>query len=75
MQYSYWDDRSGSPKYFWSGNSTDEHICQCGIDNTCADSKKMCNCDSLAHSLSDEGKYENNFFIPDFLKNDFKSIE
>lgn len=64
IQYSYWDDRTGSPRYFWAGNATDDHICQCGIDNNCADSRKVCNCDSLAHQVSDEGFITDKNLLP-----------
>ena len=43
VQYAWWVDRRGLPRYFWSGNQSDSmaavdhnrrsnHTCQCGLD-------------------------------------------
>ncbi len=59
IAYSWWNDRSGSARYFWSGvENIDEgtHTCQCGIDGNCVDPSVKCNCDSLSPSqLFDSG--------------------
>ena len=36
---SWWNDRNGTVRYFWSGsNSSIQHpVCQCGIDGNCFD--------------------------------------
>lgn len=64
VQYAWWVDRRGSPRYFWSGNQSNamavdrrsNHTCQCGIDynenkqssSSCVDLNHKCQCDSLA---------------------------
>ena len=50
MQESWWNDRNGAPRYFWTGKNTNnnQHTCQCGIDKNCVDSAFKCNCDSVA---------------------------
>ncbi len=35
IQYSYWKDVNGSPQYFWAGDKSAQHTCQCGIDGNC----------------------------------------
>ena len=57
IAYSWWNDRNGNAKYFWSGGSTNVHTCQCGIDNNCIDANLECNCDATAPlQLVDSGK-------------------
>ena len=57
IAYSWWNDRNGNAKYFWSGGSTNVHTCQCGIDNNCIDTNLECNCDAAAPlQLVDSGK-------------------
>ncbi len=58
VAYSWWNDKNGVPRYFWSGNTTDSHICQCGIDQNCIESFMPCNCDSsLPMALADNGEF------------------
>ena len=47
VHYAFWNDRNGTPRYFWAGNQTDQAICQCGLEKTCINPRKKCNCDSL----------------------------
>ena len=58
IMFSWWNDRDGNPQYFWSGgNSSAQHICQCGMENNCVKDSAVCNCDSsLPKSLTDKGK-------------------
>lgn len=47
VRYSWWEDKNGQPRYFWSGNDTKlQHTCQCGIDKTCLHPNVNCNCDA-----------------------------
>ena len=58
VAYSWWNDRNGIPRYFWSGSNNDsEHTCKCGIANNCREPYVKCNCDSgLPAEMFDSGK-------------------
>ena len=59
VQHAFWIDRNGRKRHFWAGNETDQVMCQCGLDQSCIDRRKKCNCDSLALDSStrfDQGK-------------------
>ena len=59
VPYAHWNDRNGTPRYFWAGNQqqTDENaLCQCGIDKSCVNPRKKCNCDSLV--LDSKGRFD-----------------
>ena len=45
VNYSWWNDRNGEPKYFWSENNSRVHICKCGIKENCHESDKDVLCD------------------------------
>ncbi|XP_046645806.1 uncharacterized protein LOC124336158 isoform X2 [Daphnia pulicaria] len=68
IAYSWWNDRSGSARYFWSGvENIDEgtHTCQCGIDGNCVDPNVKCNCDSLSPAqLFDSGVIRDKKLLP-----------
>ena len=58
VAFSWWNDRNGVARYFWSGSnsSIQQPICQCGIEQNCVDDFLPCNCDSvLPAQLSDIG--------------------
>ena len=61
VAFSWWNDRNGVARYFWSGSSNSsirQPICQCGIEQNCVDDFLPCNCDSVLPSqLSDIGTY------------------
>ncbi|EFX61590.1 hypothetical protein DAPPUDRAFT_18957, partial [Daphnia pulex] len=60
-----WNDKGGIAKYFWSGNNTDTHTCQCGIDENCVETSFKCNCDSAAPiQLSDDGVITDKTILP-----------
>ena len=48
VPHAFWIDRNGTKRHFWVGNETDQVMCQCGLDQSCIDRGKKCNCDSLA---------------------------
>lgn len=49
VKYSWWEDKNGQPRYFWSGNDTNlPHTCQCGIEKNCIYDDVKCNCDADA---------------------------
>ncbi len=57
VAYSWWNDKNGVPRYFWSGITSNDHICQCGIEKNCIESFMPCNCDSgLQIPLTDNGE-------------------
>lgn len=59
IAYGWWNDKDGNAKYFWSGDNTNIHTCQCGIDQNCVESTDKCNCDSAAPlQLFDSGKFK-----------------
>lgn len=58
VSHAFWIDRNGINRHFWTGNETDEIMCQCGMNRSCIDPRKKCNCNSLALDRStrfDEG--------------------
>ena len=58
VAFSWWNDRNGTERYFWSGsNSSTKHpVCQGGIEDNCFDDFLPCNCDSILHTqLFDSG--------------------
>ena len=66
ITYSWWNDKNGNQQFFWSGSNTSVHICQCGIEGDCFDSRNgiTCNCDSVLKTKPiDDGKRENLNFI------------
>jgi hypothetical protein len=70
VHYGWWDDTNGEPRYFWAGNKTDAHTCQCGIERNCHEGEFLCNCDSINSNvkLSDIGTvdlYTLGWFNPD----------
>ena len=49
----------GDPQYFFTGDHIGEHICTCGLDNSCFSpdgTERNCNCDSKSPEwFNDEG--------------------
>ena len=61
VQESWWNDRNGIARYFWTGLNTNisnsHHTCQCGIDRNCINPNAKCNCDAMAFvRVNDNGK-------------------
>ena len=44
-QFAWWVSRQGSKMNYWGGADVDSGKCACGINNTCTDAMKKCNCD------------------------------
>ncbi|EFX63162.1 hypothetical protein DAPPUDRAFT_17597, partial [Daphnia pulex] len=65
ISYSWWNDRNGNSKFFWTGGNTDVHTCQCGLDGNCVDPSVQCNCDSMAPvPLVDDGAITDKNVLP-----------
>ncbi|XP_074643886.1 contactin-associated protein like 5-3-like [Tubulanus polymorphus] len=43
---TYWENRYGTKRDYWGGAEHDSGMCACGMNSTCFDKKKKCNCDS-----------------------------
>ncbi|XP_048576570.1 contactin-associated protein-like 2 isoform X2 [Nematostella vectensis] len=43
--HAQWLSRTGVLQNYWGGAPADRQICACGVDGTCADPTKYCNCD------------------------------
>ena len=78
--YSWWNDKNGNARYFWSGNNSSAHTCQCGIDGACHDLTVKCNCDGFSPTqMTDNGimqKRSINFILiyQKFIKNNLYTI-
>ncbi|XP_033114751.1 neurexin-4-like isoform X2 [Anneissia japonica] len=44
-QYGWWVSSTGEKMDYWGGAGPGTRKCACGIEGTCADSNKWCNCD------------------------------
>jgi len=43
--YAWWVSRDSAKMTYWGGASPGSGKCACGMNNTCADSERACNCD------------------------------
>ncbi|XP_046458291.1 uncharacterized protein LOC124205042 [Daphnia pulex] len=65
VPYAWWNDRNGNPHYYWSGNMSEGHGCQCSIDQNCVDANAKCNCDSISPmQLTDAGTISDKKLLP-----------
>ena len=44
--YGYWTSRTGEIMNFWAGAEENSYKCACGMNNSCFEKEKWCNCDS-----------------------------
>ena len=74
VAFSWWNDRNGTARYFWSGStgsnsSIQNPVCQCGMDGNCIEDFLPCNCDSVLQTqLSDSGNIQIKFFYFKMIK-------
>ena len=63
--YGFWTSRQGQVMDFWAGAEPGSFMCKCGIEKSCYDAEKWCNCDS-AHDdwLMDGGEITQQDFLP-----------
>ena len=50
----FWADKNGDFQYFFHGDQTNEHTCQCGVEDNCVDSvieDLKCNCDTRVSTI------------------------
>ena len=53
---SNWVTADGVYKYYWGGAPPNSESCACGVNKTCTDKSKKCNCDAGANTWTkDEG--------------------
>ena len=51
---AWWVSRQGLKMNYWGDADVDSGKCACGMNNTCADESKRCNCDSGDHGAWSE---------------------
>ena len=61
--YAWWVSRDSTKMTYWGGASPGSGKCGCGINDTCADSKRACNCDK-----NDDVWREDSGFLTDKTK-------
>ena len=52
-----WVSRDGKTQDYWSGASRGSMKCACGMNGTCVDSSKVCNCDTVDNTWHVDGGY------------------
>ncbi|GAB6032060.1 hypothetical protein CHUAL_010426 [Chamberlinius hualienensis] len=63
--FSWWVSRQNQRMDFWSGSLPGTFKCKCGMDGTCVDPTKWCNCDSYRETLLvDDGEITTKEFLP-----------
>ena len=61
--YAWWVSRDSTKMTYWGGASPGSGKCGCGMNDTCADSKRACNCDK-----NDDVWREDSGFLTDKTK-------
>ena len=52
-----WISRDGKLQNYWSGASRGSRKCACGMNGTCVESSKVCNCDAVDNKWHVDGGY------------------
>ena len=52
-----WVSRDGKTQDYWSGASRGSMKCACGMNGTCVESSKVCNCDTVNNAWHVDGGY------------------
>lgn len=55
-----WVSRDGKLQDYWSGAAHGSMKCACGMNQTCVERSKACNCDTLDNKWHDDGGYLTN---------------
>jgi hypothetical protein len=63
--YSWWMSRQNQRMDYWAGALPGSRKCECGIDGTCVDRTKWCNCDAALDTwTADEGEILDKEYLP-----------
>ncbi|XP_046717176.1 contactin-associated protein-like 4 isoform X2 [Silurus meridionalis] len=63
--FTWWVGRSGDAHTYWAGSPAGTQQCACAVQNSCMDSKHLCNCDSdLDDWLNDSGVLSHKEHLP-----------
>jgi len=66
--YSWWVGGNNQKMDYWGGSLPGTGMCACGLDGTCKDPSKSCNCDAIipysTSELSDEGLLTQKDYLP-----------
>ena len=57
--FGWWVSRDGDKMTYWSG-ATKNGKCACGVNNTCVDSNRGCNCDKNDHKWREDSGFLTN---------------
>lgn len=62
---SWWVSRHNQPMDYWAGGLPGSRKCECGIQGSCIDSTKWCNCDAnLLEWTEDSGEIREKEYLP-----------
>lgn len=63
--FSWWVSRQNLRMDYWAGALAGSRKCECGIDGTCVDRSKWCNCDAMLDTWqADEGEILDKDVLP-----------
>ncbi|KAG9508924.1 Neurexin-4, partial [Fragariocoptes setiger] len=64
--YSWWVGVNNQKMNYWGGSLPGSNMCACGLDGSCRDPSKNCNCDSGFYNqeLTDEGPLTHKEYLP-----------
>lgn len=66
--FSWWVGANNQKMDYWGGSLPGSGMCACGLEGTCKDPTKSCNCDAIlpynSNSLSDEGLLTQKEYLP-----------
>lgn len=64
--FSWWVGANNQKMDYWGGSLPGSGMCACGLDGSCKDPTKGCNCDAIVpySELSDEGLLTQKEFLP-----------
>ncbi|KAL9952561.1 hypothetical protein ACROYT_G039830 [Oculina patagonica] len=60
--YAWWVSRDGTRMNYWGGATGHDHMCACGVTNSCSDLRRKCNCHNIG---TDTGWREDSGLLTD----------
>ena len=54
---TFWANRNGDSRFYWGGATPESQSCACGMNGSCADPEKKCNCDANDQVLRADSGY------------------